>query len=234
MTRRRLKPTERTRLVLLLSVGLTALLYVVPYGEFLAYPLMLLSTLAHEMGHGIAAELVGGDFERFMMWADGSGVATWSGHVGPFRRAAVAAGGLLGPAIAAAIGFAVGRTIRGARGALIAVAIILALALLLVVRNLFGVIFVSIVLAGCLLAARKASGEVAQLVLIFLAVQLALSVFSRGDYLFTAEARTANGVMPSDVGQMEAALILPYWFWGLGCGAVSIIVLIYGLKVFWR
>ncbi len=231
---RHLKPTERTRLVLLLSVGLTALLYLVPYGEFLAYPMMLLSTLAHEMGHGIAAEIVGGDFKSFKMWADGSGVATWSGSVGPVRRATVAAGGLLGPAIAAAIAFAVGRTIRGARGALIAAAIILALSLLLVVRNLFGVIFVIIVLSGCLLAARKASGEVAQLVLIFLAVQLALSVFSRGDYLFTKEAQTATGVMPSDVGQMEAALFLPYWIWGLGCGAVSVLVLLYGLKIFWR
>ncbi len=234
MTQHRLKPAEPTRLVLFLSIGLTALLYLVPYGEFLAYPLMLLSTLAHEMGHGIAAELVGGDFESFKIWADGSGVASWRGNVGSIQLAIVAAGGLLGPAIAAAIGFAVGRTIRGARGALIAVAIILALALLLVVRNLFGVIFVSIVLAGCVLAARKASGEVAQLVLIFLAVQLALSVFSRGDYLFTPVARTANGVMPSDVGQMEAALFLPYWFWGLGCGAVSVVVLLYGLKVFWR
>ncbi len=231
---RRLKPTERARVVLLVSVGLTVLLYVVPYGGYLAYPLMLLSTLAHEMGHGIAALLIGGSFHRFQMWPDGSGVATWSGEVGAMSRALVAAGGLLGPAVAAAVGFAVGRTIRGARGALIALAAILGLALLLVVRNVFGFIFVAVVLSGCVLAARKASGDVAQLVLIFLAVQLALSVFSRGDYLFTEVARTATGVMPSDVGQMAEALFLPYWFWGLGCGAVSVLVLLYGLKVFWR
>ncbi len=230
----RLKPTERARVVLLVSVVLTVLLYWVPYGGYLAYPLMLLSTLAHEMGHGIAALLVGGSFHRFQMWPDGSGVATWSGEVGPLRRALVAAGGLVGPAVAAGVGFAVGRTIRGARGALVALAAILALALLLVVRNLFGVIFVALVLGGCFLAARKASGEVAQLVLIFIAVQLALSVFSRGDYLFTPTAETAAGVMPSDVGQMATALLLPYWFWGLGCGAVSVLVLLYGLKVFWR
>ncbi len=229
-----LKPTERARVVLLVSVGLTAVLYLVPYGQYLAYPLMLLSTLAHEMGHGVAALLVGGSFHRFEMWPDGSGVAVWSGEVGPFRRALVAAGGLIGPAVAAAVGFAIGRTIRGARGALIALAAILALALLLVVRNLFGVLFVVVVLGGCFLAARKASGEVAQLVLIFLAVQLALSVFSRGDYLFTPVAETATGVMPSDVGQMAAALLLPYWFWGLGCGALSVMALLYGLKVFWR
>ena len=230
----RLKPTERARAVLLVSVGLTALLYAVPYGDVLAYPLMLLSTLAHEMGHGVAALLVGGSFHRFEMWPDGSGVAVWSGEVGPLRRALVAAGGLLGPAVAAAVGFAVGRTIRGARGALTALAAILALALLLVVRNLFGFVFVGVVLGGCFLAARKASGDIAQMVLIFVAVQLALSVFSRGDYLFTPVAETATGVMPSDVGQMASALWLPYWFWGLGCGAVSVLVLIYGLRVFWR
>ncbi len=234
MSQQRLNASERARLVLLVSVVLTGLLYVVPYGGYVAYPLMLLSTLAHEMGHGVAALLVGGSFHRFEMWPDGSGVAVWSGEVGPLRRALVAAGGLVGPAVAAAVGFAVGRTIRGARGALIGLAVILALALLLVVRNLFGFLFVGIVLAGCLLAARRASGEVAQLVLVFLAVQLALSVFSRGDYLFTPVAETATGVMPSDVGQMASALLLPYWVWGLGCGALSVLVLVYGLKVFWR
>ena len=52
-----LKPTERARFVLLASVILTAPLYVVPYARHVAYPLMLLSTLAHEMGHGVAALL---------------------------------------------------------------------------------------------------------------------------------------------------------------------------------
>ncbi len=234
MTQRPLKPTERARLVLLVSVALTVALYIVPYGQYLAYPLMLLSTLAHEMGHGVAALFVGGSFHRFEMWPDGSGVAVWSGHVGPLSRAVVAAGGLVGPAVAAAVGFAIGRTVRGARGALIGLAVILLLALLLVVRNLFGLLFVGVVLAGCVLAARKATGEVAQLLLIFLAVQLALSVFSRGDYLFTAVAETGAGTMPSDVGQIASALFLPYWFWGVVCGAVSVAVLLYGIKAYWR
>ena len=230
----RLKPAERARLVLLATVILTALLHVVPYGRYVAYPLMLLSTLAHEMGHGIAALLVGGSFHRFVMWPDGSGLAVWSGEGDSLSRALVAAGGLVGPAVAAAMGFAVGRTARGARGALTGLAAILALALLFVVRNLFGFIFVAMLLGGCVLAAHKASGEVVQLVLIFLAVQLALSVFSRGDYLFTPTAETAGGTMPSDVGQIAAALLLPYWFWGLVCGAVSVVVVLYGIRAYWR
>ncbi len=229
-----LKSTQRARLVLLASVVLTVLLYVVPYGRYVAYPLMLLSTLVHEMGHGVSALLVGGSFHRFVMWPDGSGMAVWSGEAGALSRALVASGGLVGPAVAAAACFALGRTIRGARGALIGLTVILALALLLVVRNLFGFIFVAVLLVGCLLTVRKASGEVAQLVLILLAVQLALSVFSRGDYLFTPTAETASGAMPSDVSQIAAALLLPYWFWGLVCGALSVAVVLYGIRAYWR
>ncbi len=225
---------NRARVVLLVSLVLTAILYIVPYGRVLAYPLMLLSTLAHEMGHGLTAFLLGGTFERFSMWQDGSGVAVWSGEVGRLGRAVIAAGGLVGPAVAAAIGFAAGRTVRGARICLFCIVGILAIAELLVVRGFFGWFFVAIVGVGCLLVAAKGSGEVMQLVLVFLAVQLALSVFSRGEYLFTPLAETATGTMLSDVGHIAAALWLPYWFWGGVCGAISVVVLVYGVKVYWR
>jgi len=226
--------TQRARLVLVVSVALTAVLYLVPYGTYLAYPLMLLSTLAHELGHGVTALLVGGGFDRLEVYADGSGVAYWSGRGGGLTRAVVAAGGLVGPAVVAAIGFAAGRTLRGARAALRVFAALLVLALLLVVRNAFGAVFVAVVIAVCLLAARRRAGDVAQLTLVFLAVQLALSVYSRGDYLFTPVAHTAGGTMPSDVGVIAAALVLPYWFWGALCGAVSVLVLVYGVRVYWR
>lgn len=231
---KRLPAADRARLMLVLSVALTAGLYLVPWGHYLAYPLMLLSTLAHELGHGVAALLVGGGFHRFEMWPDGSGVAVWSGHVGRVGQAFVAAGGLVGPALVAAAAFAAGRRERGARASLAIFTGILALVLLLVVRNTFGFLFVGLLAALALLVVLRGSGELAQLVLIFLAVQLALSVFSRGDYLFTPVAVTANGTMPSDVGQIAAVLLLPYWFWGAVCGALSVAVVVFGLWVFWR
>jgi hypothetical protein len=182
----------------------------------------------------VAALLVGGSFERFLMWPDGSGVAMWSGDTGGWRVAFVAAGGLLGPAVAAAAAFAAGRSLRGARNALIVLAAALALALLLVVRNLFGFVFVAVIASCLILVARRASAEIAQLVLVFLAVQLALSVFSRGDYLFTPSAQTSAGLMPSDVGQMASVLVLPFWFWGVVCGGASVLVLAYGVRSYWR
>ena len=65
-------------------------------------------------------------------------------------------------------------------------------------------------------------------------VQLSLSVFSRADYLFTREAVTATGTVPSDVSQIAEALILPYWFWGACCGALSVAVLLVALVIYLR
>jgi hypothetical protein len=61
-----------------------------------------------------------------------------------------------------------------------------------------------------------------------------LSVFSRGDYLFTDVARTQNGAMPSDVANMANALFLPYWFWGAACGLFSVAMLALGAWFFLR
>lgn len=224
---------HQARVVLLVSLAVTALLYLVPWFAALAYPFMLLSTVAHEMGHGVTALLVGGSFQRFEMWSDGSGVAHVASPASALGRAAVAAGGLIGPAAVAAAGFAWGRTMRGARVCLLAFAFVLLAALLLVVRGFFGFFFVALVAACCATVALKATAEMAQLVLVFLAVQLALSVFARGSYLFTPVAETAGGRMASDVGQIAQALFLPYWFWGAVCGLASILVLAYGVKAYW-
>ena len=226
--------STRAKIFLVLSAAVTLLLYYVPYGRTIGYPLMLLSTLAHEMGHGVAALMVGGSFKSLQMWPNGSGVATWGGDVGRFALAFVAAGGLVGPAVVAAVGFALGRTARRARKGLIGFGVILLAADLLVVRGAFGLLFTGATGTICLLLGLKAKPWVSQIAMVFLAVQLSLTVFSRGDYLFTPSARTSQGVMPSDVAQMANALLLPYWFWGAVCGAVSVAVLVLGMMMFFR
>jgi hypothetical protein len=216
------------------SIAITALLYVIPFGGLIAYPLVLLSTLFHELGHGVAALATGGSFEQLAIYGDGSGVATHGASSGAVAQAIVAAGGLVGPAIVAAIAFAMGRRAGSARGFTIALAIGLALALALVVRNPFGMVFVAgVTIALGWIGVRKNS-DTAQLALVFLAVQLALSVFSRGDYLFTEVAMTGAGAMPSDTAHIAMALGGPYWAWGLACGAFSVLVLAAGVWSFTR
>jgi hypothetical protein len=216
------------------SVALTALLYVVPYGHYIGYPLMLLSTLVHELGHGVAGVLVGGHFSSFEMNWDGSGVAHVAGYSGRFARAFVSAGGLVGPAVGSAVALACARRASMAQRSLLVFGLMLAFADVWVVRTLFGVLFVGALAAICVVTSRRAPASASQLLLSFLAVQLGLSVFSRGDYLFTAVAHTASGVMPSDVANMSSALFLPYWFWGALCGAVSVAALSLGLWYFLR
>ena len=195
---------------------------------------MLLSTLVHELGHGLAAVVVGGDFVSLEMFADGSGVAATAHSGGRTARAIISAGGLVGPAMVACGLFFAARTERRARLALSVLAGVLGLAVVLVVRNLFGVGYV-LVLSGLLAAVvRFGSAWGARFGLVFLAVQLALSVFSRRDYLFTPIARTGAGDMPSDVALIADALFLPYWLWGGVCGLISAAVLALGIWLYLR
>ncbi len=220
--------TSRPWLSLGVAIGLTVGLYLIPYGHTIGYPLVLLSTLAHEMGHGIAGVLVGGNFDSFVLNSDASGVAHVSGYDGRFARAFVSAGGLCGPAVTAALAFVLARRAKVARYALIGTGVMLVIALVWVVRSFFGWFFIGLTAAALLAIGLKAKETWAQLALVLVAVQLALSVFSRGDYLFTDTARMATGDMPSDVANMASALFLPYWFWGALCGAFSVVVLIFG------
>ncbi len=225
---------RRARWTLIISVLVTVGLFVVPYGHTVAYPLLLISTLVHELGHGVAALLVGGDFHEFKMWWNGSGVAMHSGADGAFARSFTAAGGLVGPALCAAILFVLARRTSTARLGLAGFGAALTVALVFVVRNGFGLAFVGILAALALFIALRGSASLVQATVVFLAVQLALSVYARSDYLFTEWADTTQGRMPSDVKQMEMALALPYWVWGGLCTALSIAALAIGGYYFLR
>lgn len=225
---------RRTKAALVWSIVLTVALYLVPFGQLIGYPLMLLSTLVHEVGHGLAAIVVGGSFDRFVMFADGSGLASPSGVEPGWRWGLVAAGGLVGPALAAAFAFVAARRAGWARAFLLAMSVVALALLVLVVRNPFGIAFVGVVATLLGWLGLRTSSAVAQVATVFMAVQLSLSVFSRGDYLFVKEATTGAGVHPSDVSLMANALGGPYWLWGLVCGGFSVLVLVAGVWAFWR
>ncbi len=220
---------RRVKRVLVGSAVVTLLLYFIPFGRFVAYPLMLLSTLVHELGHGLAALMVGGNFSEFVMYADGSGVARVSGVMPGWRVGFMSAGGLVGPAVVATLCFAVVRWERASQIMVGTLTLGALAALILVVRSAFGFVFVGALFAGLAWLLIRRDKADAQLVLAFLAVQLAVSVFSRGDYLFVAEATTGAGTLPSDVANMATALGGTYWLWGLVCGAFSVLVLAGGL-----
>ncbi|HLU66308.1 MAG TPA: M50 family metallopeptidase [Kofleriaceae bacterium] len=224
---------RRARRVLLVSAAVTLLLYVAPLGHLLARPLLYISTLVHELGHGLTALLVGGEFYRLEMWSDGSGVA-WSAARGDLQHALIAAGGLVGPAVAAAAGFALARRRRSARWALGAIGLLLVWAMIFKIRTGFGLLVAGALAGACVAVALRATSDWAQLLLGFLSVQLALSVFSRGDYLFADTAQTGAGTGMSDSASIAELIGGPTWFWGGVCAAISLAALVFGAWVMLR
>lgn len=196
-------------------------------------PLVWLSTFAHEAGHGLAAIAVGGTFERLVIFWDASGVATHSGVEAGVSRAIVSAGGLIGPAVVAAVLFGFGTRARLSRIGLALFGVFMIAIGVIFVRNIFGLVFTLGCGALLLVGARKLSNGRAQTAILFVAIQLALSVFSRGDYLFKATAKTGAGEMPSDVAHVAEALGGSYLVWGMAIGALSVLILAGGLAGVW-
>lgn len=230
-------PPGRTRAVVAVAVAAVIALVLphVPIASLFVRPLVWLSTLAHEGGHGVGAVLVGGTFKSLEIWPDASGVATTSYDAGvPGKRALVAVAGLLGPAVVAVLLLWLGLSARLARVGVVVVG--LTSLSLLAVTSGFATLVVLAFAAACAAVAVFSSStqplSLARLFLLVLAVDLALSVFSRADYLFVVEAQTGGGTMPSDVAQVALALGGHHLAWGVLIGLASVLLLVLGLTGF--
>jgi MFS family permease len=227
-------PRKQAAIVLLASVAVTLAMFLIPSPEhtwWLLAPFRWLHIYVHEFGHGIAGLLAGGRFDRFEMYTY-SGVA-YTAVSGSLATAFVCAGGLCGPAVVGGVFLATGRNVRWARLALGAFGAFMALSLVLWTRTPFGWGFGAVVAAISLLVALRAGAAMVQMVLVFLGVQLALSVYTGGGYLFTQYVTIQNGHRgPSDTQAMADALGGPYWFWGAACAAFSAAVLLAGLWLY--
>lgn len=107
-----MRTTKKESLQLIGYAAVVALvLSWVPWIGALAYPFRLLATLVHELSHGLAALATGGEFLRFVVFPDGSGLATTAGG----WRLIVIPAGYLGTAAFAALLILVGRNHRLSR-----------------------------------------------------------------------------------------------------------------------
>ncbi len=217
------------RTLLLLSIVAIVAIWQLPYGWQILYPLTLLATFAHEMGHGLTAMLVGAQFDQLLLNADGSGVAVWHGNPGRLATALVAAGGLVGPSIAGIGLLLVARSQRFAGAVLVMLALLLMVSVVVWVRNAFGVVFLLSAAAVLALAAMVLPATMARFVLHLMAATLCLSWFTDLNYMFSAQATVNGMVRPSDSAVIAHALWLPYWFWGGVVACFSLVVAALGI-----
>jgi hypothetical protein len=198
----------------------------VPFGRQLLYPFTLLSTWVHEMGHGVTALLVGGDFKRLDIFADASGIAL-SAVVPGWRQALVAAGGLLGPPLIGALCLLLAR--RASRLLLYVLAGAMLLSLPLWVRTPVGWLSVGGLGLGIALLARTLSESGRLFFAQLLGLLLAFDTLARGDYLFMQAGRVGGVMHQSDVAGIANVLGGPVFFWGLVVAFLSAVLLGIGL-----
>ncbi len=207
----------------------TILLWQTYWGRFLLYPFTLLATWFHEMGHGLTAEALGGDFLQLVIFPDGSGFAEFATTEGISRtaQAMIAAVGLLGPALAGSMLIVASRSRIATRLALGALGALLSFSTLVWVRSLAGWIVLPAFAAITLLAAAFGKAKLQRFVVELLGVQAAISVWQHLGYLFSDGGYIGGQYSRSDTGAIADALLLPYWFWG-SLITVTILVMVGG------
>ena len=200
---------------LVLAVVIVLALPALPFGTYLIYPFVILTTWFHEMGHGISALLMGQQFERLLIFATGSGVAESfiEPGISPFRKAAIAAGGPLAPCMAGAALVMASAHQRLWRPVLWLVAAAIFASVIVYVRSPVGYFVLPSVAALFALVAWRGAAGFVRFTLQFTGVLAAMSMLRDFNYLFTRDAIINGRPILSDTGQIEAALGLPHWVW---------------------
>ena len=212
---------KREQTYIIAFAVLTIVAWQTAIGTLALMPFTLLSTWWHEMAHGLMAAALGAEFERLVIFANGSGFAESSGDLGRIGQAIVAASGLLGPTIAGSVLIIASRSPRATKVMLFVLAIALIASTLIWVRSMAGWIVLPLFAAGAFLIASRATRKWQRIAIEFLGVQGAVSVYQDVDYLFSPGAAVDGQVALSDTGRIAEALFLPYWFWG---GAITIAI----------
>lgn len=186
-----------------------------PFGAYLIYPFVILTTWFHEMGHGLTALVLGQRFDQLLIFANGSGVAESqvAGDAPRVVLAAIAAGGPLAPSAVGALLILASARARLWRPVLWAAAAAILLSVMIWVRSPTGLLVLPLVAAILGLVAWRASPGFARFTLQFLGVLGAMSMLRDWRYLFTENAVLNGQPILSDTGQIEAVLGLPHWFW---------------------
>lgn len=187
----------------------TTLLWRAPVLGLLFYPFRLLNTFVHELAHGFAALLTGGQFERFVVHANMSGLALVRGG----NLIVVASAGYLGAALFGGLLILLSATELAAQTILLGLGIGLGLLCVGFVRNGFGL------LTGLLLAASLGAAgwffadAAATLLVAVLALQMPLAAMhSLIDLVRRSVRRTRDGQV-SDAELLARETHVPALVW---------------------
>ncbi|NJO05638.1 MAG: M50 family metallopeptidase [Chloroflexaceae bacterium] len=192
------------------------------------YPFHLFGTFIHELSHGLAAILTGGEFRRFRVDYDLSGRAWSAGGIGWI----ISSAGYVGSALFGGFLMIITAHAVSARTVLALLGVALGVLCLIFVRNWFG-IFSGLAIAGLLiLAAERLNATWAYGLLLFLSVQMMLNALDSVFGLVWISSSRADVL--TDARNMQLMTGIPALFWALLWSAISLTVLIIAVSVAFR
>lgn len=199
----------------------------VPILGWAIYPFSVFGTFVHELSHGLAAILTGGQFQRFAVNPDLSGSALSAGGA----LWVIASAGYIGSALFGGLLAIISARGVPARKVLLWLGVILGILCLLFVRNFFGVVTGLGLAATLIFAGRRLGALWADGLLLLLAVQMMLgSLNSLLDLLqLSVFSRTTT-----DAALMAQATGIPAAFWALLWTAISGVILFFALRIAYR
>ncbi len=202
--------------VLIALTAVTFIVWQIPLvGRYILYPFVILGTWFHEMGHGLAAIVLGGSFEQLQIFSDGSGLATHSGSLffGSFGRALVAAAGPLGPPLAGTLLISLSNRPNIHKYLLYAVAGLIIVSVLIWVRSFYGLLVLPVYAAALIYIGLKGQPVWQKVAVQFIGVQGFFSVYQSLGYLFSSGGVVDGSSIMSDTGVIADSLFLPHWIW---------------------
>jgi hypothetical protein len=231
--------TGQTLTLIGLAALATLLIGATPWLGLINYSFRLLVTIVHELSHGLAAIVTGGDFINFIISPDGSGLAMTRGG----WRFVVIPAGYLGAALFGATLVILGRSSGWSR---IAMAVIgLAMALL---SLRFGVptIFKGQILGGLLtttsglifgalflLVAFKASARWVVFLLHVVAIRTGLTAFSDIFYLIMGSSSSIFNAPRSDAQSMAELTFIPAIIWAIVWAVIAVLLIGGAIWITW-
>jgi hypothetical protein len=233
------EPPPRPRTTILIAIGVVFVVsQLIPFGGVVLYPLTLFTTWVHEMGHGLTALALGGDFRELQIFGNAGGFARFSLEPEGWKHALVAAGGLLAPPI---VGSALLAFVHGPRRARVVLAILaaaLVLSIIVYVRSAVGVVAMAAVAALLGWAAWRgfAQNPHRRVVLVqVLGVLLALDTLTRMvSYAFMGKVVVDGEQHASDISKVADGFGGHYLLWGLLIVIVAVGLLALSLWWAWR
>lgn len=220
-------PWQRHWLTALLLGMAIIVAWQVPWLSAVVYPFRLFGTFVHELCHGLTAIATGGNFQRFEVQTDLSGVAWSAGGV----RVLVASAGYVGSAIAGGVFILLYQRLLSSRALLYAIGGLLAVLCLLFVRNLFGIASGLTLSALFIAAGWKLPPSWRDLLLMTLALQLILDGYNS---LFTVLSLSTGSATHTDAHTMAQLTFVPASVWVVIWMALSSVVLIHALRWSYR